>query len=393
MKKSLLLIDGHALAYRYYFALERSGMKTADGRPIWAVFGFFKCMFDLLQETKVNPDLIAVTFDVARVTFRCDLYPEYKANRESMPADMHDQLDDIIEGLKAFNIPIYTKAGFEADDVIGTIAERAKSQDIKVMILTGDRDSFQLVDDENDVAVIMPSKGEIVTYNREKVFERMGVYPEQVVDLKALAGDTSDNIPGIRGIGDKTAAKLLSQYQTLEGIYEHVDEVSGKALKQKLIDGKADPRDRDGALFRDVHHELMRRLDDKVRAGLASRNAPDGAGTVDMPGYDMAAHPALRLQRLLEVYRVAGAEETSCREIAGLVGDICGEYAAADRCRREAYAVYRDGVPLFCVPEIKRPGIDGKSHAAVHGPDSCYCACALNYSGKHLLSELNWDQR
>lgn len=239
-KKSLLLIDGHALAYRYYFALERSGMKTADGRPIWAVFGFFKCMFDLLQETKVNPDLIAVTFDVARVTFRCELYPEYKANRESMPADMHDQLDDIIEGLHAFNIPIYTKAGFEADDVIGTLSERAKSQNIKVMILTGDRDSFQLVDDENDVTVIMPSKGEIVTYNREKVFERMGVYPEQVVDLKALAGDTSDNIPGIRGIGDKTAAKLLSQYQTLDGIYENVYEVSGKALKQKLIDGKAD---------------------------------------------------------------------------------------------------------------------------------------------------------
>lgn len=239
-KKSLLLIDGHALAYRYYFALERSGMKTADGRPIWAVFGFFKCMFDLLQETKVNPDLIAVTFDVARVTFRCEMYSEYKANRESMPADMHDQLDDIIEGLHAFNIPIYTKAGFEADDVIGTIAERAKNQDIKVMILTGDRDSFQLVDDEKDVTVIMPSKGEIISYDREKVFERMGVYPEQIVDLKGLAGDVSDNIPGIRGIGDKTASKLLSQYQTLEGIYEHVDEVSGKALKQKLIDGKED---------------------------------------------------------------------------------------------------------------------------------------------------------
>lgn len=237
-KKSLLLIDGHALAYRYYFALERSGMKTADGRPIWAVFGFFKCMFDLLQESKVNPDLIAVTFDVARVTFRCEMYSDYKANRETMPADMHDQLDDIIEGLHAFNIPIYTKAGFEADDVIGTIAERAKKQDIKVMILTGDRDSFQLVDDEKDVTVIMPSKGEIISYDREKVFERMGVYPEQIVDLKGLAGDVSDNIPGIRGIGDKTAAKLLSQYQTLEGIYEHINEVSGKALKQKLIDGK-----------------------------------------------------------------------------------------------------------------------------------------------------------
>jgi DNA polymerase-1 len=239
-KKKLLLIDGHALAYRYYFALERSGMKTPDNRPIWAVYGFFKCIFDLLKETKANPDLIAVTFDVARETYRCEIYPEYKANRESMPEDMHNQLDDIIEGLKAFNIPICTKVNFEADDVIGTIAERAKSENINVMILTGDRDSFQLVDDEKGVTVIMPSKGEIVTYNREKVFERMGVYPEQIVDFKGLAGDTSDNIPGIKGIGDKTAAKLLSQFSSLQGIYEHIDEVSGKALKQKLIDGKED---------------------------------------------------------------------------------------------------------------------------------------------------------
>lgn len=239
-KKSLLLIDGHALAYRYYFALERTGMKTADNRPVWAVFGFFKCIFDLLKETKVNPDLIAVTFDVGRVTYRVDLYSEYKANRESMPDAMHDQLGDIVEGLNAFNIPICTKEGFEADDVIGTIAERAKSENISVMILTGDRDSFQLVDDEKGVTVIMPSKGEIVTYNREKVFERMGVYPEQIVDFKGLAGDTSDNIPGIRGIGDKTAAKLLSEFSSLEGIYENIENVSGKALKQKLIDGKRD---------------------------------------------------------------------------------------------------------------------------------------------------------
>ena len=219
-KKSLLLIDGHALAYRYYFALERSGMKTPDNRPIWAVFGFFKCMFDLLKETKANPDLIAVTFDVGRVTYRVDLYSEYKANRESMPDAMHIQLGEIVEGLKAFNIPICTKEGFEADDVIGTIAEKAKTLGINTMILTGDRDSFQLVDDENGVTVIMPSKGEIITYNREKVFERMGVYPEQIIDYKGLAGDTSDNIPGIRGIGDKTAVKLLTEYGSLENIYE-----------------------------------------------------------------------------------------------------------------------------------------------------------------------------
>ncbi|MCR5260677.1 MAG: DNA polymerase I [Candidatus Gastranaerophilales bacterium] len=239
-KKSLLLIDGHALAYRYYFALERSGMKTPDNRPIWAVFGFFKCMFDLLKETKANPDLIAVTFDVGRVTYRVDLYPEYKANRESMPDAMHIQLGEIVEGLKAFNIPICTKEGFEADDVIGTIAEKAKSLGISTMILTGDRDSFQLVDDENGVTVIMPSKGEIVTYNRAKVFERMGVYPEQIIDYKGLAGDTSDNIPGIRGIGDKTAVKLLTEYGTLENIYENLENISGKSLKQKLTDGKRD---------------------------------------------------------------------------------------------------------------------------------------------------------
>lgn len=239
-KKKLLLVDGHALAYRYYFALERTGMKTSDNRPIWAVFGFFKCIFDLLKESQANPDLIAVTFDVGRVTYRVDLYPEYKANRESMPDTMRSQLSEIVEGLQAFNIPICTKEGFEADDVIGTITEQAKAKNISVMILTGDRDSFQLVDDEKGVTVIMPSKGEIVSYNREKVFERMGVYPEQIVDFKGLAGDTSDNIPGIRGIGDKTAAKLLSEFSTLEGIYENIDSVSGKALKQKLIDGKRD---------------------------------------------------------------------------------------------------------------------------------------------------------
>lgn len=239
-QKVLLIIDGHALAYRYYFALERSGMKTADNRPIWAVFGFFKCIFDLLKETKVNPDLMAVTFDVGRHTYRVDMYPEYKANRESMPDSMHLQLGEIVEGLQAFNIPIFTKEGFEADDLIGTIAEIAKNDGIKTMILTGDRDSFQLVDDEKNVSVIMPSKGEIINYDSQKVYERMGIYPEQVVDFKALAGDTSDNIPGIRGIGDKTAVKLLSEYKTLDCIYENIENISGKALKQKLIDGKQD---------------------------------------------------------------------------------------------------------------------------------------------------------
>ena len=238
--KNLLLIDGHALAYRYYFALEMTGMKTPDNKPTWAVFGFFKCLFDLLEETKVNPDLIAVTFDVGKQTFRTEMFPEYKANRISMPDALSDQLGEIIEGLCAFNIPIYTKPGFEADDVIGTISKKAGDAGIATMILTGDRDSFQLVDDEKKTTVIMPSKGEVIVYDEAKVFERMGVKPSQIVDFKGLAGDTSDNIPGIRGIGDKTAAKLLNTYGNLDNIYADIESVSGKSLKQKLTDGKED---------------------------------------------------------------------------------------------------------------------------------------------------------
>ena len=144
--KNFLLIDGHALAYRYYFALERTAMKTSDNQPTWAVWGFFKAIFELLENKKIKFDSIAVTFDVSRHTFRTDMYADYKANRESMPDSMHSQMELIMEGLKAFNIPIYTKDGFEADDVIGTISRQCKEKQAKTYILTGDRDSFQLVD-------------------------------------------------------------------------------------------------------------------------------------------------------------------------------------------------------------------------------------------------------
>lgn len=237
-EKTLILIDGHALAYRYFFALERTGMKTSEGQPTWAVFGFFKAMFDLLKNKDISAEAIAVTFDVGRQTYRVDMYPEYKANRESMPDTLRSQIGLIIEGLKAFNIPIYTKEGFEADDVIGTIATKAKKLNHKTLILTGDKDSFQLVDRDGLIKVIIPSKGEIVEYDWYKVHERMGVYPYQIIDFKGLSGDTSDNIPGIRGIGDKTAASLLNRFDTIDEIYNHIDEISQKALKQKLIDSK-----------------------------------------------------------------------------------------------------------------------------------------------------------
>ena len=241
-RKTLILIDGHALAFRSFFALERTGMKTSDKEPTWAVFGFFKAIFDLLKNTKIAPDCIAVTFDVSHDTFRTECYQEYKANREQMPDTMKSQMGLIMEGLEAFNIPIYTKQGFEADDVIGTIADKATKLGHKTIILTGDQDAFQLIDREGNVSVLIPSKGELVEYDWARVYNKLGVYPDQVVDYKALRGDTSDNIPGIKGIGEKTAAKLLDRFQTLDNVLAHIDEVEGKSLKEKLKNGVEDAK-------------------------------------------------------------------------------------------------------------------------------------------------------
>ena len=154
MSKTLVLIDGHALAFRQFFALERTAMKNSDNQPTWAVYGFFKAIFDLLS--KIQPDSIAVTFDVSHHTFRTDMYEEYKANRESMPDSLSTQMEFICQGLKAFDIPIYTRPGFEADDLIGTISSRAASLGHTTLILTGDQDSFQLIDKEGLIKVLIP---------------------------------------------------------------------------------------------------------------------------------------------------------------------------------------------------------------------------------------------
>ena len=236
MSKTLILIDGHALAYRQFFALERTGMKNSENQPTWAVYGFFKAIFDLLA--KIHPDYIAVAFDVGRRTFRTEKFEEYKANREAMPDTMRSQLGIICEGLKAFDIPIITKEGFEADDVIGTISKNASDKGHNTLILTGDQDSFQLIDKEGTVKVLIPSKGELIEYDWNKVYEKLGVYPDQVIDYKGLRGDTSDNIPGIRGIGEKTAQKLLNRYKHLEDVLADCDNIPEKAVQKKICEQK-----------------------------------------------------------------------------------------------------------------------------------------------------------
>lgn len=237
---TLLLIDGHALAYRMHFALETTGMhvKQGDlaGTPTWVVYGFFMALFTVLKSHQ--PQAVVVAFDVSRESFRTELYAEYKAHRQSMPDDLKAQMALLIEGIEALGIPIFQVAGVEADDVIGTLSLQASQMPgWQVDILTGDQDAFQLVDEAGRVKVLIPSrkpKEGLTTYGWQQVIEKLGVTPAQVIDFKGLKGDTSDNIPGVPGIGDKTGAKLLADYHTLEGVYQHLEAISGKKLVENL---------------------------------------------------------------------------------------------------------------------------------------------------------------
>ena len=236
MPKTLYLIDGHALAYRAYFALLNAGsrFKTSSGEPTAATFGFTNILMSLLEKEK--PDYLAVAFDTGK-TFRHDRYPDYKATREKMPDDLIPQIQRIREVVDAFNFPRLEMEGYEADDVLGSVAKQAAEKGLGVKIVTGDRDLLQLVTERIVVNLAGGKLSDAKDYYPEDVVKKMGVRPDQVVDLKALMGDTSDNIPGIKGVGQKTAEKLLAQYPTLDDIYAHVSEISGRAGKL-LSEGK-----------------------------------------------------------------------------------------------------------------------------------------------------------
>ena len=237
-RPKLALIDGHSLAYRMYFALERTQMKSSKSTPTWGTYGFFKALLDFIKTANSNGNRlegVIVAFDRGRKTFRTDIYPEYKAHREEMPESLRQQLKDIRLGLEALELPIYELDNYEADDIIGTLARKALAHDLDVTILTGDQDAFQVIDPENRIQLMMPGfTGGLSAVDRARVKEKWGIDPEEVVDFKALKGDTSDNIPGVPGIGDKTAAKLIQEYKTLEGIYENIDNISGKKLQENL---------------------------------------------------------------------------------------------------------------------------------------------------------------
>lgn len=239
MPSTLYLIDGHALAYRTYYALTQGGAAssrwlTSKGEPTAGVYGFTSVLLKILEQEK--PDYLAVVFDTGK-TFRDDLYPEYKATREKMPEDLRPQIERIRELVDSFNIPRVEMEGYEADDVLGSLASWANKQGVRVKIITGDQDLLQLVNDETIVNLPGRSLSDAKDYFREDVKKKLGVWPDQVVDYKALIGDRSDNIPGVYGVGEKTAVSLLEQYGNLDEIYQHLDEVQGR-FRSKLKEGQ-----------------------------------------------------------------------------------------------------------------------------------------------------------
>lgn len=228
MPPTLYLLDGHALAYRTYFALTAGGSAanrwmTSAGEPTAGVFGFTSVLLRILEQER--PDYLAVAFDTGE-TFRDALFPEYKATREKMPDDLRTQIERIRDLLDSFNIPRLEMEGYEADDVLGSAAHWAAAQGLGVKIFTGDKDLLQLVD--NRVIVNLPagrSLSDAVDYSADTVHEDVGIRPDQLVDYKAMVGDTSDNIPGVYGIGEKTAVRLLEAYGDLDTIYDHLEDL------------------------------------------------------------------------------------------------------------------------------------------------------------------------
>lgn len=223
MPPTLYLIDGHALAYRMYFALTAGGSSqrwvNSKGEPTAGIYGFARELIRVLEQEK--PEYLAVAFDVGK-TFRDDIFPEYKATREKMPDDLRPQIERIREMVDLFNIPRLEMDGYEADDVLGTVARLAAGQGLGVKIITGDRDLLQLVNERTAVYLA----GDDQTYITDAdVVKKLGVRPSQVVDYKAIVGDTSDNIPGVKGVGEKTAISLLEKFETLDNVYANLDQV------------------------------------------------------------------------------------------------------------------------------------------------------------------------
>jgi len=232
----LFLLDGMALAYRAYFAFISRPLINSKGENTSAIYGFVTFLMKILEDEK--PEHIAVVFDTKEPTFRHKMFADYKATREKMPEDMYSSLPRLKEVVRAFNVPLVEVPGFEADDVIGTLARQAEKQNVLSFLVTGDKDFMQLVSPL--VKMFRPgrSAGEVEIVTEKEVQEKFGVPPHQVIDVLALIGDSSDNVPGVKGVGEKTAIPLIQKYGSIEELYNHIDEIPQRGLKEKLNTNK-----------------------------------------------------------------------------------------------------------------------------------------------------------
>ena len=239
-QKRLVVIDGNHLIHRAFYAIQ-SPLRTSNGEQTNAIYGFASMVLNIIESE--HPDYIAMTFDERAPTFRHEAHDGYKATRKKTPDELHAQVPRIREMVKCFNMPIFSKEGYEADDMMGTLAKKAENEGISTHIVTGDMDMLQLIND--NIIVAFPHKGykEPTFFDAKAVHEKYQIYPDQVVDYKALVGDTSDNIKGVDGIGPKGASNLLAEYKTLDGIYDHLDDIASVNMRNKLVN------DRDAAYF------------------------------------------------------------------------------------------------------------------------------------------------
>ena len=234
MKKTFLIIDAFGILYRYHFIFLKRPLLNSKGQNVSSINGFMRTYFSLINTYPA--EYVAIALDSSRKTFRNEIYKEYKENRESMPDDLRSQIPILYNLIDALGISRIVLENYEADDIVGTIAERNKKENIKTIIYSPDKDILQLVD-ENVIVVASNKDNELMEYNSDMVKEKRGVYPNQIIDLLALMGDASDNIPGVKGVGEKTALKLLEEYKSLDGIYENIDSIKGK-IQEKLLESK-----------------------------------------------------------------------------------------------------------------------------------------------------------
>ena len=237
MAKKAIYIDGNSLLHRAFYALPPT-MHTEDGTPTNAIYGFFTMLFHIADEYR--PEYLAVAFDVKKHTFRHEFYAEYKGGRSKTPDELRAQFPLLKEALKGLNIPVIELENYEADDILGTLANKADGMGVSAYILTGDRDALQLISEHTRVIITKKGVSDTEVYDAEHLKEVFGVMPSQIVDMKGLMGDSSDNIPGVAGVGEKTAVKLLTQYPTVEDLYEHLEELPKNKLYEKLVNGRED---------------------------------------------------------------------------------------------------------------------------------------------------------